>query len=84
MFEHKIHNIKIMFPLGTVFAKTMVAYFCQPHIHLVMSKIFFKNVTYSVIIRQVENFHVIYLGILTGQNCLLVPTTANHIFTYVN
>ena len=52
----------------------MVAYFCQPHIHLIaMSKIFLKNVTYSGIIRQVENFRVIHLGILTGQNCLLVP-----------
>ena len=50
----------------------MVAYFCQPHIHLAMSKVFFKNATYSVIVRQVENFRVIHLGILNGQNCVLV------------
>ena len=58
----------------------MAAYFCQLHIHMAMSKIFFKNVTCSVIIRQVENFRVI----LTVQKCLLVTTTVNHIFTYLD
>ena len=47
---------------------------------------FFKHVTYSVIIRQVENFLVIRLGILTGQNGLLVPHNIqyiSYIVTYI-
>lgn len=62
----------------------MVTYFCQLLIHLTMSTIFWgENVIYSLIICQGENFRVIHLDIFTGQNFLLVPTTANHIFTYV-
>ena len=59
---------QIYMPVQTSYM--VVAHFCQPHIHLAMLKINVKNITYPVIIWQVDIYRVNHLGILTGQNCL--------------